>query len=263
MDTLIIIDDAILFKITSQLYSSAPKLQKIEDVDQWQPQFLTLDNPFKAPSPKTDEIKSMIPKHLRKPWKLLHKANTGDQEQHLNAVRELSLATSGLCDGELRQLGQSMQGHTAIGLARIKEADLRLFLPPPPTPKVVQESSIPLLFWNILNQLPKSKDVHECIKYFTSTALEQYIRQAEDDFIRDDDLNHEFQRDTHLIMDLPPRNRHSSELVIEYCLVAILSHSTIKSHCQTLISSTQLLPMVIRIIEEYPENNRLKSLIGE
>ena len=77
----------------------------------------------------------------------------------------------GLSDGELRQIAQASDVHTAVGLARIPDSDLRLFLPPPPTPKAVNTTSIPLQFWSILSMLPTSKDVNECIKYFTSSAL--------------------------------------------------------------------------------------------
>ena len=106
-----------------------------------------------------------------RPWKLLHKANTGNAEEHLNAVRELSTASHGLCDGELRQMAQSMEIQTAIGLARIPESDLKLFLPPPPC-KIVKETSIPIQFWSILSKLPANKEVNDCIKYFTSSALQ-------------------------------------------------------------------------------------------
>lgn len=64
-------------------------------------------------------------------------------------------------------------------------------------------------------------------------------------------------------MDLPPRNRHSVTKVIEYCLVALLSHSTIKHHCQILVKDTTLLPLLIRITQDFPDNFRLKSLIGK
>ena len=36
-----------------------------------------------------------------------------------------------------------------------------------------------------------------------------YVRQLEEEFVEDDDLSIEFHRDTHLIMDLPKRNRHT------------------------------------------------------
>ena len=42
------------------------------------------------PAETKDDIKSRIPRHLRRPWRLLHQANTGDYETHLRAVRDLS-----------------------------------------------------------------------------------------------------------------------------------------------------------------------------
>ena len=59
--------------------------------------FKTLD-----PIDAKEELKSLIPKHLRKPWKLLRAANWGGYEEHLNAVREL--AKLNLNDGEYRQV---------------------------------------------------------------------------------------------------------------------------------------------------------------
>ena len=73
-------------------------------------------------------------------------------------------------DGEVREMAQCSEIHTAVGLSRMKDSDLRLFLPPPPCPNSVNELSIPIQFWNILSKLP-DKEVHECIKYFTTTAL--------------------------------------------------------------------------------------------
>ena len=117
-------------------------------------------------------VDALIPKHLRKPWRLLDKANKGNSEDHFNAVRELSVATRGLCDGDLRKMAKYMEMNTIVGLARITESNLSLFLPPPPAPKVVEESSIPSQFWSILSKLPVTEDVHECIRYFTSSALQ-------------------------------------------------------------------------------------------
>ena len=80
-------------------------------------------------------------------------------------------------------MAQCCEIQTAVGLSRKKDSDLRLFLPPPPCPKSVKESSIPIQFWNILSKLP-DQDVHECIKYFTTTALRDYVQQLEDDFVQ-------------------------------------------------------------------------------
>ena len=102
----------------------------------------------------------------------LHKANYGNVEEHLKSVRELSMVTQGLCDGEMRQMAQSMEMKTAVGLARMPESDLKLLLPPPPTPAAVKDSSIPIQFWSILSKLPATTDVPDCIKYFTTSALQ-------------------------------------------------------------------------------------------
>jgi len=45
---------------------------------------------FTEPFEHTEGLKDILPRHLRKPFRLLNEANNGDYEQHLNAVRELS-----------------------------------------------------------------------------------------------------------------------------------------------------------------------------
>ena len=50
---------------------------------------------------------------------------------------------------------------------------------------------------------------------------------------------------------------------IFHLVALILGHSTIKSHCEILIQSTMLLPLLLRISQEYPEYFRLKSIIGK
>ena len=70
--------------------------------------FKTLD-----PIDAKEELKSLIPKHLRKPWKLLRAANWGEYEEHLNAVRELGKLN--LNDGEYRQVRKGFLGrHSAF-----------------------------------------------------------------------------------------------------------------------------------------------------
>ena len=239
------------------IFRPKPRMEVVED--DHQPQFITQTQQTKT----TQEIKAIIPLHLRKHWKLLHKANHGSTEEHLNSVRELSQASSNLCEGETRQMAQSMKMQTAVGLARIPHSDLRLFLPPPPCPHPVRESSIPSQFWTILSKLPNTKDVPKCVHQNSRTAIQDYIQQYEEDFLDETDLNAEFNRDTHLIMELPVRNRHSIAQVIEYCLIAILSHSTIKSHCQILVEQTTLLPLLLRISQEFPNHLKLKALIGK
>ena len=240
--------------------SAALTSAQMAELDDLRPQFLSVSTSIGNP---TDEIKSIIPLHLRKHWRLMNKANVGGFETHLNAVRELSQSTSHLSDAEARQMAQCIKIHTAVGLARIPESDLRLFLPPVPLPREVRDTSIPSQFWTILSKLPTSKDLPECIYRNTTTALQGYIQQFEDDFVDETDLDEEFHRDTHLMMQIPARNRFSIAQVLEYSLIAILSHSTLQSHCQILAQQTNLLPLLIRIAQEYPNHLRLRSLIGK
>ena len=54
--------------------------------------------------------------------------------------------------------------------------DLRFFLPPPLTPGEFKNKKLIQMFRDILIKLPaNSPQVHECIKYFTSEALDSYL----------------------------------------------------------------------------------------
>merc|ERR1711976_200807 len=99
-----------------------------------QPQYIPVSrelldriNPFDelklSPLETREDFKAIIPRHLKKNWRLLHQANTGDYEQHLKAVKELSKVK--LTDGEIGQLAQSANYRTAVGLARTANVDIR------------------------------------------------------------------------------------------------------------------------------------------
>ena len=53
------------------------------------------------------------------------------------------------------------------------------------------------------NDEPGSKPVHDCIKFFTTTALENYVPGSDDDTINDIDIDLEFQRDSHHMHTIP------------------------------------------------------------
>lgn len=211
-------------------------------------------NPLEA----KEDLKSIIPRHLKKPWRLLHLANTGTYEQHLKAVREM--AKLNLTDGEFCQLAQSMERKTAVGLARSAGVDLRYFLKPPPLPPSVEEATIVSLFREILTSIPASSpEIHSCIEFFTTTALDQYVEQADDDSLWDSDISFEFHRESHHIHSIP-RSQISQETLVEYCLQALLSHSTVDSHCTYLLEACPLFSKLLKI---HPDNPRIKSLIGK
>ena len=79
------------------------------------------------------------------------------------------------------QIAQSCDYRTAVGLARTAGVDLRFFLPPPQTPGEFKNKELIQLFRDILVKLPAdSPQVHECIKYFTSEALDSYLHSSEE-----------------------------------------------------------------------------------
>merc|ERR1719289_164840 len=77
----------------------------------------------------------------------------------------------------------------------------------------------------------------------------------------DSDLSYEFHRESHHIHSIP-RPRISQETLLEHCLQAILSHSTVEEQCAVLLSAPTL-PLFSRIIAAHPDNARIKSLIGK
>ena len=148
-----------------------------------------------------EDLKMMVPRHLRKSWRLLHQANTGSYEAHIKAVQELSKLQ--LSDSEFRQLAQSCDCRTAVGLARSAGVDLRFFLPPPLTPSEFKNKELIQLFRDILVKLPAdSEQVHDCVKYFTSEALDSYLHSSEEE-VYDSDISFEFHRESHHIHSIP------------------------------------------------------------
>ncbi len=215
-----------------------------------------------------EELKSvLLPKHMRKSWKLLRQANWADYETHLKATRDLAKMSRGLGDGECRQLAQSSHRRTAVGLARTDGVDLRMLTPPPPLPVEVTSASIPELFRKVLSSLPSGDDkaatpVPECVSFFTDNALKTYVPGADDELIRDTDLDLEFNRESHHMYRIP-RKRYSEKVLTEYCLHALLSHSTLKAHA-IIMASGICLPALARVAREYgKEHPRIVSLVGK
>ena len=64
-------------------------------------------------------------------------------------------------------------------------------------------------------------------------------------------------RDTAIIVNIP-----GAADLMEYCLQALLSHSTISEQCQVIVESLTL-PLLTLVIEAYPDNARIKSIIGK
>ncbi len=85
---------------------------------------------------------------------------------------------------------------------------------------------------------------------------------CDDELIADVDLGNEFNRDSHHILAVALRKRYSERSLIEFCLQALLSHSTVETHCQKMID-LEVLPVFSKIVRDHPNNAMIKSLIGK
>lgn len=254
-----------------QLLKQQTQMLIAESTEEWKnpPQFIpvpkeVLDklNQFDElklhPMETREDFKAIIPRHLKKNWRLVHQANEGDYENHVKAVKELSRLK--LHESEYEQIAQSLNFRTAVGLARSANVDLRYFLGSPPLPPTHQGRTIVNLFKEILTQLPsKSDKLDDCIVYHTTTAIDDYLARGDEEEMMDDDISTEFFRDSHHIHSIPRPQVSQSDL-IEHCLQALLSHSTVEGQVPLLLNS---LPLFNMVIKEHPNNPRIKSLIGK
>ena len=215
------------------------------------------DNMKMNPADTREDLKSMIPKHLRRPWRLLHLANHGDYEQHVRSVKELSRMN--LQDHDLVQLAQSCSFRTSVGLSRCESVDSRWFLSVP-LPDSVVDGDMIQLFRDILMSLPTSDQVHHCTRLLTASALDHYLSYSYEQTL-DTDISSSFHRDSHHLRSIPSPSINT-EVIIEHCLQALLSHSTIPDHCDILATSVAL-PLFSRVVECFPSNVKIKSLIGQ
>ena len=209
------------------------------------------------PAETKEDLKSRIPRHLRRPWRLLHQANHGDYEQHLVAVRDLSRMRLG--EHELAMLAQAAERRAGVGLARCGAVDTGWFLSVPLPPSVA-EGDIIQMFRDILIILPTDDSVHSCTKILTASALDQYLSYSYEQTL-DTDISSSFHRESHHLNSIPsPSINH--ETIVEHCLQALLSHSTIPEHCSVLTQSIAL-PLFSKVVQTFPSNVRIKSLIGQ
>ena len=218
------------------------------------------DDTSLSPAETREELRSLIPRHLRRPWRLLHQANTGDYEQHLTAVKEL--ARLSLSEGEIVQLAQACQRRTAVGLARCEGTDLRWFLKVP-LPQAVISGDILELLRDVLETLrlgSGGETVHQCIRTLTDSALEDVTYSY--DQTLDTDISSSFHRESHHLRSIPGPSL-TTETIVENCLQALLSHSTVEEQCHVITQHTLALPLLYRLAETFPHNSKLSSLIGQ
>ncbi|XP_065444960.1 protein SERAC1 isoform X7 [Chrysemys picta bellii] len=109
--------------------------------------------------------------HERALWVLLKRSQSEDRIVRLQAVQQLA-ENGHWHDYQYRTIAQACDQRTVIGLARSKDIDLRVFLPPPPLPKVKDDYAIEDELRLLLVSLPQT-DLEQCVQYFTSLALRE------------------------------------------------------------------------------------------
>ncbi|XP_041108354.1 protein SERAC1 isoform X3 [Polyodon spathula] len=174
-------------------------------------------------------------------WLLLKKSKAKDKDTRLQAVQELA-ESSHWHDYQYRTVAQACDQRTAIGLARSKDVDLRFFLPPSQLPKVDDDFSIEDRLRQLLASLPQS-EVDQCVQYFTSLALRESSQALA------------AQRGGLWCFGgngLPYAQSLSSvpsEKVESFCLQALVQHSKVPSHCETIVAKggLQLLQRVYQL----------------
>ncbi|XP_042704223.2 protein SERAC1 isoform X6 [Chrysemys picta bellii] len=209
--------------------------------------------------------------HERALWVLLKRSQSEDRIVRLQAVQQLA-ENGHWHDYQYRTIAQACDQRTVIGLARSKDIDLRVFLPPPPLPKV---KDVPNDFsiWNELIQRKKTffqhrqkkllllkdyaiedelrlllvslpqTDLEQCVQYFTSLAL------------RESSQTLAAQRGGLWCFGgngLPyceTLSKVPSETVELFCLQALVQHSKVSTHCDKIEANggLQLLQRIYQL----------------
>ncbi|XP_054578428.1 protein SERAC1 isoform X2 [Eptesicus fuscus] len=183
-------------------------------------------------------------------WLLLKKSRSGDRTARLQAVQAMSEAHH-WHDYQYRTIAQACDLRTRIGLARSQESDLRFFLPPPPIPALNEDSSIEEELRCLLASLPQT-ELDECIQYFTSLALSESSQSlaAQKGGLWCFGGN-----------GLPYAESFGevpSVTVEMFCLEALVKHSEIPTHCDTIEANggLQLLQKLYQLHKDCPKVQR-------
>ncbi|XP_069625469.1 protein SERAC1 isoform X2 [Ranitomeya imitator] len=115
--------------------------------------------------------KSYMEDHDLLLWLLLKDTQSRDKRVKFEAVQNMA-GIHYWHDYQYRTVAQACDRRTIVGLARSKDVDLRFFLSPPPLPKINENYSIEDEAHQLLSSLPHT-ELDQCIKYFTSLALRE------------------------------------------------------------------------------------------
>ncbi|XP_069811069.1 protein SERAC1 [Dendropsophus ebraccatus] len=190
-------------------------------------------------------------------WLLLKGTQSADKRIRLEAVQNMA-GIHYWRDYQYRTVAQACDRRTTVGLARSKDVDLRFFLPPPALPKIDDNLSIEDEIRRLLSSLPQT-EFDQCIKYFTSLAL----RESSQSLVAQRRGLWCFGGNG-----LPYAESLSSvpsEKLEVYSLQALLKHSRISTHVDSIVSNggLQLLQRIYLLRKDSQKMQRsIMRVIG-
>ncbi|KAG7189606.1 hypothetical protein KM043_017290 [Ampulex compressa] len=245
---------------TSQILRSVVPTN-ILDLEQAHAQYIYIDDPrfkdvFMFREDKTAQSSALKTQHglstiVMKWWKslnrnlayrLLHMAQHGNKSERYKAVHTLN-SLKYLKDWHYRHIAQMLDARTAIALARMKDVDLRFFLPPPyyhvqhKLHDVIEKIHSLLLHLNHL-----CSNTHPCLAQFLNTIFKDPLREG---LIFDHDL-------PSMGLGTPSALVWNQELLVS-CVQALCHHSSLEKYSKDIVAAGGLL--ILMMIKQIFENN--------
>jgi len=163
------------------------------------------------------------------PQKLLEKASSSNKKLRIAATEKIANHLTWNA-ADCQTIAQSLHPSSLIGLARHKNTDLRLFLPPPPLPKIEGDVAVEKLLYNLLSKLPQNL-TERCLQFYTTDALsnsDEYRMSKESQKSGAWDNSVEQEVDYH-------SESSALQSAQNILLRALVKHSEIEDHCGIMI----------------------------
>ncbi|XP_072376232.1 protein SERAC1 isoform X4 [Diabrotica undecimpunctata] len=178
--------------------------------------------------------------------RLVQLANIGEKEYRIKAVKQL-VKIKKLDDWHFSQLANMIDAKTAIGLARIGDADKRLFMEPPLRYHNYDRNMLINAMRDFLIGLYE-KSQHPCLGYFLSEV-----------FVYEHCMEHmEHKNNSHIVdndssaLELSKFIQSESD-ILPKCLESLVHHCCIEKYAKHIIESNGL-PLMMEIYHRYRNN---------
>ncbi|XP_028129423.1 protein SERAC1 isoform X2 [Diabrotica virgifera virgifera] len=170
--------------------------------------------------------------------RLVQLANIGEKEYRIKALRQL-VKFKKLDDWHFSQLANMADAKTAIGLARIGDADKRIFMEPPLRYHNYDRNMLINAMRDFLIGLYE-KSQHPCLGYFLS---EVFVYEHNNSHIVDNDSS---------ALELSKFIQSESD-ILPKCLESLVHHCCIEKYAKHIIESNGL-PLMMEIYHRYRNN---------